>query len=123
MLPSLKVPDRQEEAFPVLTPAQVDRIRPHGTVRSVLAGEVLFEPGKLGMSCFVVLAGKLDIAMVGLSGEQVFVTYGPGQFSGEVVLISGARALARGRVAEAGEFLELSADALRTLIAKDAELS
>jgi thioredoxin reductase (NADPH) len=61
--------------------------------------------------------------MVGLSGEQVFVTYGPGQFSGEVVLISGARALARGRVAEAGEFLELSADALRTLIAKDAELS
>jgi thioredoxin reductase (NADPH) len=123
MLPSLKVPDRQEEAFPVLTPAQVDRIRPHGTVRSVLAGEVLFEPGKLGMSCFVVLAGKLDIAMVGLSGEQVFVTYGPGQFSGEVVLISGARALARGRVAEPGEFLELSADALRTLIAKDAELS
>src|SRR5258708_33625732 len=61
--------------------------------------------------------------MAGLYGEQVFVTYGPGQFSGEVVLISGARALARGRVAEPGEFLELSADALRTLIAKDAELS
>jgi len=123
MLPSLKVPDRQGEAFPVLTPAQIDRIRPHGTVRSVLSGEILFEPGKLGVSCFVVLGGKLDIAMPGLSGEQVFVTYGPGQFSGEVVMISGARSLARGRVAEPGEFLELSADALRTLIAKDAELS
>jgi thioredoxin reductase (NADPH) len=77
MLPSINAPDRQEEAFPVLTSAQIARIRPYGDVRSVQAGEVLFKPGKLGMSCFVVLSGKLDIAMAGLSGEQVFVTYGP----------------------------------------------
>jgi thioredoxin reductase (NADPH) len=123
MLPSLKAPDRQGDVFPVLTPPQIARVRSYANVRSVQTGEVLFEPGQLGVSCFVVLSGKLDIAMPGLSGEQVFVTYGPGQFSGEVVLISGARALARGRVAEPGEFLELSADALRTLIARDAELS
>src|SRR6185437_10212430 len=123
MLPPINAPDRQAEAFPVLAPAQIARIRPYGNVRSVQAGEVLFEPGKLGMPCFVVLSGKLDIALSGLSGEQVFVTYGPGQFSGEVGLISGARALSRGRVAEPGEFLEISADALRMLIAKDAELS
>ena len=123
MLPSINAPDWQAEAFPVLTPAQTARIRPHANVRSVQVGEVLFEPGNLGMSCFVVISGKLDIAMPGLSGEHVFVTYGPGQFSGEVILISGARALARGRVAESGEFLELGADALRALIAKDAELS
>jgi len=123
MLPTINTSDRQAEAFPVLTPAQINRIRPYGHVRSVQAGEVLFEPGKLGMSCFVVLSGKLEIALPGLSGEQVFVTYGQGQFSGEVVLISRARALSRGRVAEPGEFLEVSADALRTLIAKDAELS
>jgi thioredoxin reductase (NADPH) len=123
MLPPIHAPDRQAEAFPVLSPAQVDRVRPYATVRSVHAGEVLFEPGAAGMSCFVVLSGTLDIAVPGLSGERVFVTYGPGQFSGEVVLISGARALSRGRVAEAGEFLELPPDALRALIAKDAELS
>ena len=123
MLPSIHMPDRLAEAFPVLTDAQIARIRPYGNERQVQAGEILFEPGKLGMSCFVVLSGKLDIAMLGLSGEQVFVTYGPGQFSGEVVLISGGRALARGRVAEPGEFLEISADGLRALIAKDAELS
>jgi thioredoxin reductase (NADPH) len=123
MLPSINTPDPQAEAFPFLTSAQIARIRPYGNLRSVQAGEVLFEPGKLDMSCFVVLSGKLDIAMAGLSGEHVFVTYGPGQFSGEVALISGARALARGRVAEPGEFLELSADALRAVIAKDAELS
>jgi thioredoxin reductase (NADPH) len=123
MQPQINTPDRQAEAFPVLTAAQIARIQPYGKVRSVYAGEVLFEPGTFGMPCFVVLSGKLDIAIAGLSGEHVFVTFGPGQFSGELVLISGARALSRGRVAESGEFLELSADALRALIAKDAELS
>ncbi len=123
MLPPIVAPDRQAQAFPVLTPAQIARIRPYGKVRPVQAGEVLFETGKLGTHCFVVLSGKLDISVPRLSGEQVLVTHEPGQFSGEVVLISGARALARGRVAEPGEFLELSTDALRTLIAKDAELS
>jgi thioredoxin reductase (NADPH) len=123
MLPKINTPDRQAEAYPVLTPAHIDRLRSYGKVRSVKAAEVLFEPGKSGMSCFVVLSGKLDIVVFGLSGEKVFVTYGPGQFSGEVVLISGAHALSRGRVAEPGEFLEIGADALRTLIAKDAELS
>ena len=123
MLPTINTPDRQAEAFPVLTPAQIDRLRPYGNIRSVRAAEVLFEPGKSGMSCFVVLSGKLDVVVPGLSGEQVFVTYGPGQFSGEVVLISGGRALSRGRVVEPGEFLEIGADELRTLIAKDADLS
>jgi len=116
-------PYRQAEAFPVLTPAQIARIRPHAIVRPVQLGEVLFEPGTLRMSCFVIVSGKLEISMPRLSGEQVFATHGPGQFSGDVVLISGAGSLARGRVAEPGEFLELSPDALRTLIAKDSELS
>ncbi len=123
MLRSINTPDRQAQAFPVLTPAQIDRIRPYGTARTVRAGEILFEPGQLGMHCFVVLTGKLEILITTLSGERVYVTYGSGGFSGEMVLISGARSFSRGRVAEPGEFLELSADALRSLIAKDAEIS
>jgi len=123
MQPSINSPDLQAQAFPVLTPAQIDRIRPYGTARTVRAGEILFEPGQLGMPCFVVLSGKLEILMTRLSGEHVFVSHGPGGFSGEMVLISGARSLSRGRVGEPGEFLELSADALHSLIARDSELS
>ena len=123
MLPPINTPDRHSQAFPVLTPAQIDRIRPYGVARTVRAGEILFEPGQQGMPCFVVLSGKLEILMTTLSGEHVFVTYGQGGFSGEMVLISGARSLSRGRVSEPGEFLEVSADALHALIARDAELS
>ena len=123
MLPAIDSPNRQAEAFPVLTPAQIDRIRPYGRAREVHAGEILFEVGALGVPCFVVLSGKLDIVLLDLSGERLVVSYGPGQFSGEMVMISGNRGLSRGRVTEAGEFLEVGADALRALIGKDAELS
>ena len=123
MPPAIDTPHRQAEAFPVLTRAQIDRIRPYGTARTVRAGEILFEAGDLGLPCFVVLSGKLDIVITRLSGEHVFATHGPGNFSGDMVLISGAGSMARGRVAEPGEFLEVTAVALRSLIAKDAELS
>ena len=123
MQPSINTPDRQAQAFPALTPAQIDRIRPYGIARTVQAGDTLFELGEMGIPCFVVLSGKLEILVTRLSGEQVLVTHGPGGFSGEMVLISGARSLLRGRVAESGEFLELSADALHSLIARDEGLS
>ena len=123
MPPSINTPDRQAEAFPVLTAAQIDRIRPYGTERTVRAREILFEAGDLGIPCFIVLSGKLDAVITRLSGEHVFATHGPGNFSGDMVLISGAGSMARGRVAEPGEFIEVTANALRSLIAKDAELS
>jgi thioredoxin reductase (NADPH) len=122
MRPSISTPDRQAEAFPVLSQAQIERILPYGTVRAVQAGEILFEAGER-MPCFIVLSGKLDIVMTRLSGEHIFATHGPGNFSGDMVLISGTGSLARGRVAESGEFLVVTTDALRSLIAKDAELS
>ena len=94
MEPSIGKPGEQAQAFPTLTPAQIDRIRPYGTARTVRAGEILFEAGDLGIPCFVVLSGKLDIVIITLSGEQIFVTHGPGNFSGDMVLISGAGSMA-----------------------------
>jgi thioredoxin reductase (NADPH) len=91
-------------------------------VRTVRAGEILFEAGDR-LPLFVLLSGKLDIVITGLAGEHVFATHRPGGFSGDMVLISGTGSMARGRVAESGEFLEVSSGALRSLIAKDAELS
>jgi thioredoxin reductase (NADPH) len=122
-LPLINAPDRQVEAFPVLTSAQIERIRPYGIARTVRAGDILYEAGQQGMACYVVLSGELEIIMTRLGGEHVFVTYGAGGFSGEMVLISGARSLSRGRVAEDGEFLQVSADSLHVLIARDSELS
>src|SRR5271167_502821 len=115
--------DASTQAFPVLTPAQIDRIRPLGHVRKVQRGEILFEPNDTAVPFFVLLTGSLEIVQPGLDGERLVVTHHPGAFTGEMTMISGQGALVRGRVKEPGEFLELSGEALRHLVARDAELS
>lgn len=116
-------PDSSTQLFPVLTSAQIDRIRACGHLRRVGKGEIVFEPNDLSVPLFVVLSGKLEILQPSLDGERLITTHGPGRFTGEITMISGQRSLARGRVSEPGEFLEVPADALRSLIAHDAELS
>lgn len=115
--------DARTQSFPVLTEQQIQRIRALAKVRRVEKGEILFEPGDTNMSFFVLLSGSMEIVQPGLSGEQPVAQHEAGEFTGEVTMISGRRNLVRGRVTSPGEFLELSSDGLRSLIAKDAELS
>lgn len=115
--------DPKTQAFPQLTPAQIDRIRPLGRVRSVRSGETLFEPSGDTIPFYVVLSGELKIVQPSLDGERTIATHGPGEFSGEISMISGQRSLVQGLVTEPGEFLELDNDAMRTLVGRDAELS
>ena len=122
-IPNTSALDPQTQAFPHLTPAQIDRIRPYGKVRPVSAGEIIFDVGDERMPMFVLLSGKLEVVQPTCSGERELVKHEPGSFTGEINMISGRRSLARGRVIEAGDFLEVSQENLRSLIAKDAELS
>lgn len=112
-----------DQAFPILTAAQISRIRPLGKLRQVKKGEILFDMGDANLPFFVLLSGTMEIVQPDLEGERTVAKHGPGQFTGEMSMISGRRSLARGRITEAGEVLELSGDALRSLVARDAELS
>jgi len=123
-LPSaMRALDPYTQAFPTLTAEQIDRVRSYGKIRAVAAGETVFQAGDSHISMFIVLSGKLDILQPTKDGERLITTHFPSAFTGEINMISGRRALVHGRVAEAGEFLEIGPDNLRTLIAKDAELS
>jgi len=116
-------PVNQEQAFPALTPSQIDRIRPIGQIRQTKVGEILFEPGDTTVPFFVLLSGALEIVQPTVTGERLIVTHQAGSFTGEMTMISGRGALARGRVTAAGEFIELTPEALRILVARDGELS
>ena len=115
--------DPSTQAFPHLTESQIARLRAVGKVRKVVPGEILFQPDATSIPFFVLLSGAMDIVQPQLDGERHIVTHGPGQFTGEITMISGQRSLARGRVKEAGEFLQISADDLRGNVARDVELS
>ncbi|HXP39194.1 MAG TPA: FAD-dependent oxidoreductase [Candidatus Acidoferrales bacterium] len=115
--------DIRSEAFPVLTAEQINRLRPLSKVRDVKAGDILFEPGDSDIPFFVLLSGSMEIVQPDLHGERLIVKHEAGQFSGEMTMISGRRALARGRVTSSGEFLEMTSENLRALVARDAGLS
>ena len=115
--------DIRGDAFPTLTAEQIDRIRPLSKVRKVQVGEILFEPGDLDPACFVLLSGTMEIVQPDIHGENLVVNHEAGGFTGDISLISGRRSFMRGRVTAAGEFLEMSNAQMRTLVARDAELS
>ena len=122
-LPSTSALDAATQTFPVLSTPQINRLRPSSTLRKVQAGDVLFRPGDIGVSFFVLLSGRMEIMQPTMAGERQITTHEPGSFTGELSMISGQRCLVLGRVTETGEFLEMSVEGLRALIARDAELS
>jgi len=119
-LPTTRAP--REQIFPTLTPAQVARIAARGRTRPMRLGETLFEPGADALPFFVVTAGKIEIARPSRAGDVLVTTHGPGEFTGELSMLSGRRPLVRARATEAGEVIELERERLLTLIQTDSEL-
>src|SRR5215469_6223691 len=95
-------------AFPILTEEQINRIRPLGRTRQVRSGDILFKPGDTAVPFYVLLSGRMEIVQPALDGERMIALHEPGEFTGEMTMISGQRCLVIGRVTETGEFLELS---------------
>src|SRR3954449_610605 len=111
-----------DQTFPTLTPAQIARIEEHGTLRPIRSGEVLVEAGDHEVPFFVVKAGRLEVVRPADATETLVATHGPGQFTGEINMLSGRRALLRTRVAEDGELIQLDHDCLLSLVQVDSEL-
>ncbi len=115
--------DSRTQAFPILTETQIARLRPGSKLRKVEPGDILFQPDDTQVPFFVLLSGSMEIVQPDFTGERLITTHGPGGFTGEITMISGQRCLVRGRVTAAGEFLEIPAEGLRSVVARDAELS
>src|SRR3954466_6484143 len=115
--PVSSVLDPNTQAFPILTPAQIDRVRQRSQPRQVSKDEILFDPGDSDVPFFVLLSGAMEIVQPCPDGERPIATHNKrGEFTGEMTMVSGRRCLVRGRVTEPGTFLELSPEALRSLI-------
>jgi thioredoxin reductase (NADPH) len=111
-----------ERLFPTLTEAQIRRIAAHGRRRQTTKGDVLVEIGDTA-PFFVVVRGAIQVLSPTAGAETVIVTHSPGQFTGEANMITGRRSIARSRVSEDGEVIQLDRSDLLALIQTDAELS
>jgi thioredoxin reductase (NADPH) len=114
---------RPEQTFPVLTPAEIERLRHFGELRPYKSGEALFETGKPGPGMFVVLKGHVAITQRdGLGHVTPVIDQGPGQFLAELGQLSGRPALVDGHAEGDVETLLVPPDRLRALLVAEAEL-
>jgi len=121
--PLLPIGARADHVFPTLTAAQIGRIAPHGQVRPMSRGEILVQAGEPVVPFFVVTAGAIEVVRTAGDTETIVAVHGPGQFSGEVNMISGRRALFSSRVRESGTVIVLDRAEMVALVQNDAELS
>ena len=64
---------RREQAFPTLEPAEIERVRRFGTLRSYKPGEILAQAGKVSEGLTVILSGKVNVARHALSGNGALI--------------------------------------------------
>jgi thioredoxin reductase (NADPH) len=115
--------DRAAQMFPRLSAAQIERISAVGKRREVRAGELLIDIGDQKTGFYVVLSGSVDVVRPLGEREEPVTTHGPGEFTGEINMLSARRSLVRARAATDGTVIDVDRDDLRTLVQRDPELS
>ena len=118
--PQLQGP--RDQVFPGLTPAQLARVAARGRRREIADGEVLVEAGDHLVPFFVVARGEVEIVQPSAAGETVVTVHHPGEFTGEVNMLSGRRSLVQARAKGAGVVVELDHEQLLSLVHTDGEL-
>jgi len=105
------------EGFKNLTPTELTSVAEHMTKRHYLPGDIVIQEGEIGHELFLVSEGAVRVER---SGGEV-ARLGPGEFFGELALMSGERRNATVVAADALETYVLGEDEFRAAI--DASVS
>src|SRR5215208_1677691 len=103
-------------AFPVLSPSDITALSARGERRPMRVGETLFTEGDRNRSFFVVVDGAVEIVEHSRGTPHQVTVHGPGQFTGDIDVLSGRAVLVTGRAIQDGSVLELSPGDLRRAV-------
>ena len=104
-------------AFPTLDDSELAVLQALGSRRSVAVGEYLYREGDATYDFYVILSGAAEIVVRSDGEERIITRHGPGQFLGELNLLSGQRVYLSARVVKPGEVIVVPRAALHHLIA------
>ena len=114
---------RRAQAFPTLSPDEIDRLRRFSQPRRYAAGERIYETGKDSPGMLVVLSGVISITGRDGHGHDLpVVDHGPGSFSGELGQLSGRRSFVDGVAVGDVDALVLAPSDVRALMVSEATL-
>lgn len=105
----------QEVAFPRLSPAELAVLKPLATFHDYTDGDIVFRAGQADIDLFVVETGQIDI-LNPREGNRIIVTHEPGQFSGDIDLLTGRPVIVTGRARGPSRIWRVPGSGLRALL-------
>src|SRR5712675_1616156 len=120
---STTIDSRNEQMFPKLAPAEIDRLRRFGEVRHYTPGEALFVTGNVAPGMSVLIKGSVRVTRHDPLGHGApIVELGPGQFVAEVGQLSGQPAFVDVHAISEVEALLIPPENLRAVMIEEPEL-
>jgi thioredoxin reductase (NADPH) len=113
---------RRDQMFPVLEPAEIERLARFGERKVYAGGDSIIATGEIAPGAFIILMGQVDVTQRGLGRSEPIVTHGPGSFMGELAQLSGRPSLVDARALDAVETFVIPPQRLRDLLVEEAEL-
>jgi thioredoxin reductase (NADPH) len=121
--PAPSLPARREQMFLTLTSAQVDRLRRFAEAKSYVQGAQILRAGEVAAGLVLVESGKIEVTEdVDCNRHEAIVSYGPGQFLGELAQLSGRSSLVSAAAVCEVRALVIPSRRLRDLMVQEAEL-
>src|SRR6266850_4936502 len=128
---------RMQQLFPILSPAEIDRVRRFGDVRRFRPGEILYQVGKPGPGMYVILAGRVAVVgrdglgqaipvaafaqLIGATLEDMTEAV-PGEVLAEIGQLSGKPSVVDAQAVGEVEAIVVPPEGLRALLIVEAEL-
>ena len=103
-------------AFPRLTAADMALLKPMATAYSFKDGETIYRAGDADVDLFVVESG--EVAVLNPADGEVIVSHGPGQFSGDIDLLTRRPVIVTGVARGQTQLLRVSGARLREVLNK-----
>jgi thioredoxin reductase (NADPH) len=110
---------------PALSQALMVRLRAYGSLETLAAGDLLYQPGDDRYDLIVIESGRVDLLCDAISDQAPvrIAEMGPGDFLGELSLFTGERMFITACAREPGTIYRIGPQSFRQLMAQDAELS
>jgi len=118
----MRTEQREAQLFPVLKDDHLKWIRTHGEEIEVPANERIFTEGEPAENFFVVLKGRIRVTRSFGVEETTITEHGPGQFSGELSVLTGGVQSASGYTVVPSLLLRISAAEFRVMLATCREM-
>jgi thioredoxin reductase (NADPH) len=122
-LPTEALEKRRAQIYPILSKADLRRVRHFGPERQFEAGERIYQAGQQTPGTLFILEGRIAVYRNdGFSSDSLMATLQAGQFSGEIGQLSDRPSMADGIAVDRVKAVVLSSEALRALLVAHADL-